>query len=97
MRINRIVLKDFRNFGHVKIGPFAEGPNFFYGPNGRALRVLVIDGTFAELDQMTRKSLLGLLSGGGQVFLASAIMSGSESEKMTVFEVHEGLVRRRER
>lgn len=34
MRIDRISLKDFRNFDKVEISPFSEGLNLFYGPNG---------------------------------------------------------------
>lgn len=34
MRIDRIILKNFRNFKETEIGPFAEGLNLFFGPNG---------------------------------------------------------------
>ncbi|MEE9553658.1 MAG: AAA family ATPase [candidate division Zixibacteria bacterium] len=34
MRIDRIVLKNFRNFKNIEIAPFTEGLNFFYGANG---------------------------------------------------------------
>ena len=34
MRIDRIILKNYRNFENIEVGPFTEGLNFFYGPNG---------------------------------------------------------------
>lgn len=34
MRIDRIALKNFRNFENIEIAPFSEGLNFFYGANG---------------------------------------------------------------
>lgn len=58
--------------------------------------ILIMDEAFAELDRERGRSLLGLLSGGGQVFLASATMGGMEKERMVVFEVVDGVVSRRE-
>jgi len=34
MKIESLILKNFRNFGEIEIGPFSEGLNLFYGPNG---------------------------------------------------------------
>ena len=57
--------------------------------------ILIMDEAFAELDRDRGKALLGLLSGQGQVFLASAAMAGLEKEKMIVFDVGGGTVSRR--
>ena len=59
--------------------------------------ILVMDEALAQLDNERARSLLGLLSGGGQVFLASATMTGLENEKITVFEISDGRVRHREK
>ncbi len=56
--------------------------------------ILIMDEAFAELDRTRGRALLSLLSDGGQVFLASATMSGLEKETMTVFKVsHDSVLR----
>ncbi len=64
---------------------------------GRGERaILVMDEALAELDVNRAKTLLNLLSGGGQVFLASAAMTGLNEAAMRVFDVNDGSVGRRE-
>jgi len=62
----------------------------------REQAILIMDEAFSDLDSSRCESLLGLLSGYGQVFLASAAMSGLENEKLAIFDISDGSVRRRE-
>jgi DNA replication and repair protein RecF len=58
--------------------------------------ILVLDEAFAELDPDRANWLLGLLSGFGQVFLASANMSGlNMTGEMKIYDVAQGKVKER--
>jgi len=58
--------------------------------------ILVLDEAFAEFDKYRTESLLGLLSGMGQVFLASASEEGVINyEGMKIFDVRDGTVTER--
>jgi DNA replication and repair protein RecF len=58
--------------------------------------ILVMDEAFAALDKERSNALLGLLSGIGQVFLASAgYRSVTGDYKLKVFNILEGTVKER--
>jgi DNA replication and repair protein RecF len=55
--------------------------------------ILILDEAFAILDRERSRSLLGLLSDAGQVFLASASMRGlKEADNLRVFDIMSGTV-----
>ncbi len=58
--------------------------------------ILVLDEAFAVLDSDRERHLLGLLSGGGQVFLASAVPTALDAaDNVKVFEVRAGEIMER--
>jgi DNA replication and repair protein RecF len=59
--------------------------------------ILVLDEAFAQLDRDRSEALLGLLSSLGQVFLASATMTGLDTGTETkIFDVLSGRTRERQ-
>jgi len=57
MRIDRVVLRNFRNFENASIGPFSEGLNFFYGPNGAGKSNILEAIGFSSLAKSCRGAL----------------------------------------
>ncbi len=94
--MNRRPLKEFGSLGQKKTVMIAMklAALDVMSAHLRENAILVLDEAFAEFDTGRTKSLLDLLSGKGQVFLASADEKGLSDvyDDIRVFEVEDGRV-----